>query len=102
MERRIGCQSKHVLLKNNQLKTIVLFLVYVLANLTYLFLQVRGADGLPIPCFLLANKCDLLEDEHPNRHFQTKQHNRVCQNYGFGGKTQSNSNNFNTQYVQLD
>ena len=44
--------------------------------------KVRGADGEPIPCYLLANKCDLLEDAQ----FQAKQHNRVCQNYGFGGK----------------
>ena len=49
------------------------------------FLQVRGADGLPIPCFLLANKCDLLEEGDPNKQFQSKQHNRVCHNYGFGG-----------------
>ena len=75
MERRAGC--KGVLIK---------FQVSAL-NLkhTIFFLQVRGADGLPIPCFLLANKCDLLEEGDPNKQFQSKQHNRVCHNYGFGG-----------------
>ena len=49
--------------------------------------KVGGVDGEPIPCFLLANKCDLLDDTH----VQSKQHSKVCQKYGFGGWMQTSA-----------
>ena len=39
-------------------------------------------DGSKLPCLLLANKCDLISDTS----HQTKQHSRICQQYGFQGK----------------
>eukprot|EP00093_Oithona_nana_P014547 14547.XXX_746888_748055_1 [CDS] Oithona nana genome sequencing. len=49
--------------------------------------KVRMADGSKLPCFLLANKCDLLEDSS----HQSKQHCKIYQQYGFRGWIQTSA-----------
>lgn len=43
--------------------------------------KVRGLDDQLLPCYLLANKCDLLDDLS----VQAKYHARISQQYGFRG-----------------
>ncbi|TRY75380.1 hypothetical protein TCAL_06349 [Tigriopus californicus] len=49
--------------------------------------KVQRQDGQALPCFLIANKCDLLSDTS----VQSKQHSKICQQYGFNGWMQTSA-----------